>query len=231
MEIPIETFGVFSQFLTLKDVLSLATTNKEFRDVFLLPQINKQLADYFGFPYGLTLVESKKYERMSYNKRLIAAAIIGDMRILKKMIEFGANFFANAFYEAVMYNQDEVMKYLNDVAKINFGNVIYHAAYNSNLEAVKKIQRYHRDSIHNDLSNTSDDFIQALKEAIAIKMAYYGDTDKDKDNIDRDIISLHAKELKEIFHAKGIDYDFADEIAEADSLGMNEFIQLFQRLA
>lgn len=85
--LPSETSGTLGQFLALKDILALTTTNQDFQKTFLKPSVNTQLADYFGFPYGLTLVELKKYEEMSLQERLNAAAKTGDMRVVKKVIE------------------------------------------------------------------------------------------------------------------------------------------------
>lgn len=88
---PEETFGVIGQFLTIRDILSLAITNLELQKTLLTPNINRHLANHFGFPYELTFAELQRYENMSRNDRLREATNIGDRRIIDKMIELGAD--------------------------------------------------------------------------------------------------------------------------------------------
>lgn len=87
--LPTDAFSVLAQSLTLKDILSLATTNQDIRDIFLRDDINTKLANYYGFPYGITLVELKKYESLKSYYRLNAAAEMQDERIINKLLEIG----------------------------------------------------------------------------------------------------------------------------------------------
>jgi hypothetical protein len=86
--------------LTLKDILALATTSKDLRRKLLSPEVNRNIAIHFGFPFGLTLVESKRYESRSLNGRLIGASKTGDIRIVERLIELGANNYSNAMASA-----------------------------------------------------------------------------------------------------------------------------------
>jgi hypothetical protein len=74
---PEDILALLGTLLTLKDILALATTNKDFERKFLSPEINRRLAIHFGFPFGLTLAELKAYESKSLDDRLIAASGIG----------------------------------------------------------------------------------------------------------------------------------------------------------
>lgn len=67
----LDTLGYITRFLTLKDILSLATTNPENLKRLMDPEINTQLAIHFGYPFGLSFLKLKKYESMSLDKRLI----------------------------------------------------------------------------------------------------------------------------------------------------------------
>lgn len=85
--LPTDAFSVLGQSLTLRDILSLATTNQDIHDIFLRDDINTKLANYFGFPYGLSLIELKKYESMDIHRRLYAAAEMEDKRIIEYLLQ------------------------------------------------------------------------------------------------------------------------------------------------
>jgi hypothetical protein len=51
---PEDILALLGAFLILKDILALATTSKDFERKFLSPEVNRQLAIHFGFPFGLT---------------------------------------------------------------------------------------------------------------------------------------------------------------------------------
>lgn len=85
--LPTDAFSVLGQSLTLRDILSLATTNQDIHDIFLRDDINTKLANYFGFPYGLSLIELKKYESMDIHRRLYAAAEMEDERIIEYLLQ------------------------------------------------------------------------------------------------------------------------------------------------
>jgi hypothetical protein len=97
---PEDVLSLIGTRLTLRDILSLATTNRVLRRKFLSPEVNKSIAIHFGFPFGLTLVELKAYESRRLNNRLITASQIGDMRIVERLIELGANNYNRAMASA-----------------------------------------------------------------------------------------------------------------------------------
>lgn len=120
--LPGETLGNLGQFLTLKDMLALATSNKDFLEKILKPSMNQQLANYFGFPYGLTLVELKKYEELTLKEKIIAAIELGDERILGKIIQ--------------LY-PDNLSQQLQTIQ--NFYEIVYAAAENGRIQLVDKL--------------------------------------------------------------------------------------------
>ena len=54
------TLGYLSSFLSLKDILAIATSNTQFRENFLKKEVNDTLAIKLGFPFGLSFNELKE---------------------------------------------------------------------------------------------------------------------------------------------------------------------------
>lgn len=98
--------------LSLRDLLSIATANKKFRERLLEKELNDTLAIKLGFPFDLTFVQLKSYESKSLNDRLIIAARIGDMRLVEKLIELGADNFTEAISASIINNRLKVVKFL-----------------------------------------------------------------------------------------------------------------------
>jgi hypothetical protein len=92
--------SLIKEFLSFKDVLAMAAINKNLREVITSPGYVRDLAIEFGFPFGLTLVEMKNYSIMYIYKRLRLAARSGDMRLVKRLIELGADNYDQAMINA-----------------------------------------------------------------------------------------------------------------------------------
>ncbi len=126
--VPTELFGIFSQFLSLQDILSLATSNKTIKEKFLDEEVNVQLANYYGFPYSLNLGQLKEYEDMEINQRLILAAKIGDLRVVNKMIELDADDFDEAMIKAARYGHEIIVDRMVDLDAERFNFAMAAAA-------------------------------------------------------------------------------------------------------
>lgn len=135
----VETFGVLGESLTLKDILSLATTNQGIRDIFRNPEINNQLAKYYGFPYGLSLTELKTYEAMNVNERMKAAAKTGDLRIIDKCIELGADDIIATSNIASYCGHGNVVDRMMELGPINFNMAALTAAKGGHLHIFNKL--------------------------------------------------------------------------------------------
>lgn len=85
--VPRDPLVEISKVLRLEDILSLATSNNSISRLLLSPQTNKDLANYFAFPYNLSYQELKLYEKMSPIERLLEASKLGDERVVKKLLE------------------------------------------------------------------------------------------------------------------------------------------------
>lgn len=125
---PTELFGIFGQFLSLQDILSLMTSNSKIKEKFHNKEVNIQLANYYGFPYALNLVELKEYEDMEINQRLILAAKIGDLRIINKMIQLGADDFDEAMIKAARYGHEIIVDRMVDLDAERFNFAMAAAA-------------------------------------------------------------------------------------------------------
>lgn len=123
--------------LTLRDILTLATTNRSIRKMLESQATRDELATHFGFPYGLTLIEFEKYEAMTLNRRLEAAAMIGDMRVVKKAIESGAYYYDNAMMSAAHNGHIDIIEYLIELGADNYYMTIQHAAHAGQMNVVK----------------------------------------------------------------------------------------------
>lgn len=137
--LPSEILGVLGQFLTLKEILSLATTNADFQKNFLREDVNEQLANHFGFPYGLSLIQLKKYELMSLNDRLLAAIQFDDMRVINKVIELGANNIKDALYLAAKSGKIKIVNELIQFIKPSDLTEAVRKAVNENREDILDI--------------------------------------------------------------------------------------------
>jgi hypothetical protein len=115
------------------------------------------LADYYGFPYDLSLVELKKYEEMTPNDRMFLAAKIGDERIAKKMVELGANNFDQIVRESILNDDEKMFDFIVKYGKINFGQALIQAAYRGNDNMIDKIiegsKKYSDEITQNDLNS------------------------------------------------------------------------------
>ncbi len=100
--------------------------------------VNTQLADYFGFPYGLSFNELKDYENMELNQRLIAAAKMGDYRVVNKMVELEADDFDAAMAKAAKYNHEFLVDRFIELEADNFNLAMISAAKGGNEKLVDK---------------------------------------------------------------------------------------------
>jgi hypothetical protein len=73
--------------LSLSDILSLATANKNFHGVLSDPEINKRLAHQYGFPPGSSLNYLKIYESMPLEKRVEEAIEKHHNGVVRRLIE------------------------------------------------------------------------------------------------------------------------------------------------
>lgn len=161
--LPGETLGALGQFLTLKDILALATSNKDFQKKILQPEINHQLADYFGFPYGLTLIELKRYEEMSPGARLNAAIIMDDMRIFDKLIELEGIMFEETTYIAAENNRpDMVNKLILHLNEEDFINIMVRAVRENREDIIQIVSKASIPSYKYNI------FMKASSEALGV---------------------------------------------------------------
>lgn len=137
------------------EIISLMKTNSNIRNSFNNPVINARLADYYGFPYGLTYVELKKYESKSYNERLLAAAEIGDERIVKKMIEFGATTSTPVARDAIIKGNTKMFEVILKNGNPETRSTMMYAALHGRKEMVNMILSLKKDEIDLDLINRS----------------------------------------------------------------------------
>jgi hypothetical protein len=110
MEYQPEDILVLGTLLTFRDILALATTNKELKRKLLSPKVNKDLAIHFGFSFGLSLVELKAYEGKSLDDRLLTASKTGDIRIVERLIELGADNYNKAMASAAKSGYMEIVE-------------------------------------------------------------------------------------------------------------------------
>jgi ankyrin repeat protein len=107
---PEDILSLLGTYLTLKNILALASTSKELERKLLSPEFNKSVATHFGFPFGLSLTELKAYESMSLNDRLIDASRTGDMRVVDRLIELGASDYHSAMISAAQKGHKKVVE-------------------------------------------------------------------------------------------------------------------------
>jgi ankyrin repeat protein len=125
---PEDVLVLLGTLLTLKDILSLATTNREFERKFLSPEVNRSLAIHFGFPFGLTLIELKRYESRRFNSRLASASEIGDMRIVERLLELGANDYSRATIRAAQGGHIEIVEKMLELGANSYNQAMTAAA-------------------------------------------------------------------------------------------------------
>jgi hypothetical protein len=128
-------------FLTLKDILALATTSKDFERKLLSPEVNRVLSIHFGFPFGMSLVELKAYESRSLNSRLIIASEIGDMRIVDRLTELGVNSYDRAMISAAQEGHIEIVEKMLELGANDYNDTMFFAAYGGHIEIVELMLR------------------------------------------------------------------------------------------
>jgi hypothetical protein len=134
---PTDILVLLSSFLTLKDVLALATTSKNLKRKLLSPEVNRSLAIHFGFPFGLSLVELKQYEKRSLRSRLIAALEIGDMRITERLVELGAKDYNRVMIGAAQVGNKEIVKKMLKSRANDYNRTMISAAKGGHKEIVE----------------------------------------------------------------------------------------------
>jgi hypothetical protein len=134
---PSDILSLLGTLLTLKDILAVATTNKELENKLQSPVFNRDLAVHFGFPFGLSLVELKKYEGMSLNQRLIIASGIGDMRVINRLLELGANDYEGAMASAAKGGQRGIMEQMIEFGAKDYERALGQAALGGHMDIVE----------------------------------------------------------------------------------------------
>lgn len=181
--LPRDSLATIAKTLTIKDLIQVALTNINLRNNVLSEEINNELANYFGFPYGLTLNELKTYEDMTYENRLIAAIHTKDMRIIDKILTLPNVEVKNAIKEAILLDNVDIMKKLisYDEDSRNYIDGCANLAIDSNaFNVLKFIVEKWPNSIRNrmchlvdkinDDEKTEDDVLNLVDILLDVKM-------------------------------------------------------------
>lgn len=156
-ELPEDMLVIIAKSLTLENILSLARTNSQIYNFFKNPTTNRLLAEHYGFPYGLTYVQLKEYEAKSYNERMLQAAKIGDERIVKKMIEFGANNATKIALSAIAKDDGKMLEIILKNANPDISRSLTYAGYKGEANMIDKILSLRKDEITTDMLNEALD--------------------------------------------------------------------------
>jgi hypothetical protein len=134
-----DTLALLGSLLTLKNILALATTNKDLERKVASPGFNRQLAIHFGFPFGLSLVELKKYEAADLNLRLRAASKIGDLRVVKRLVELGASEYDKAMVLAAEGGYEDIVDFMLELGATDYDLAMAFAMGSGHQEIVEKM--------------------------------------------------------------------------------------------
>lgn len=126
-----------AKFMSIKDILAVATANLEFQKKFLDPRMNEALAIELGFPFGLSLNELKVYESKSLNGRLLSACVMKDMRLIRRLIELGANNFDECMIQASRLGHIKIIKFMIYEGATDFKEAIAQAIMNNHVKIVE----------------------------------------------------------------------------------------------
>jgi ankyrin repeat protein len=139
-EQPEDILALLGVFLTFKDILALATTSKKLERKLLSSEaVNRQLAIHFGFPFGLSLTELKDYESRSLNDRFADASKIGDMRIVERLIELGADDYNSAMYSTASEGHKEIVERMLRLGADDYNSAMSSAARGGHIEIVERM--------------------------------------------------------------------------------------------
>lgn len=157
-ELPEDMLVIIAKSLTLENILSLATTNPQIYNFFKNPTTNRLLAEHYGFPYGLTYVQLKEYEAKSYNERMLQAAKIGDERIVKKMIEFGANNATDVALAVIAKDDEKMLEIILKNANPDITRILTYAARSNKVKMLDTTLSLRKDEITTDMLNEALDY-------------------------------------------------------------------------
>lgn len=148
--LPVEVNEFFAQNLSINDILSLASTNQQIRKLFERRDVNDRLADHFGFPYGLTYIELKEYEKRSLSGRMIEAAKLGDERIFKRLAELGGNHDDLVSLHAIENDDEKLLDMLIELRAINLSKALNYIVYKGKIKLFEKLIKLLDDSLTNE---------------------------------------------------------------------------------
>lgn len=194
-ELPEDVLVIIAKSLTLENILSLATTNPNIYNAFKNPATNRLLAEHYGFPYGLTYVQLKEYEAKSYNERMLQAAKIGDERIVKKMIEFGANNVTDVALDTIGNDDEKMFEIILKNANPDISECLTYAARHNKVKMLDIILSLRKDEITTDMLNDAFEYTVGQREYQPDALVYL--VEHGANTIEDRIISLQFLNIRD----------------------------------